>query len=80
MTGRSRVVLVGRAGCHLCDEARAVVAEVCGVLDVGWVEVNVDATDDLPPIYSEQVPVVLVDGAELAHYRIHPAVLRRALV
>ncbi len=25
-----RVQIIGRAGCHLCDEAEAVVAEVCG--------------------------------------------------
>jgi len=38
-----RVVLYGRAGCHLCDEARAVVARVCGDIGVAWAEVDVDA-------------------------------------
>lgn len=37
-----RVVLYGRAGCHLCDEARVVVARVCGDVGVAWAEVDVD--------------------------------------
>ncbi len=39
-------MLYGRAGCHLCDEARAVVARVCGDVGVPWVEVDVDADLD----------------------------------
>ena len=34
----ARVRLLGRAGCHLCDDARVVVAEVCGSLGVEWMD------------------------------------------
>lgn len=79
MTQHPRVVLFGRVGCHLCDEARAVVAAVCAALDVEWVERDVDADPDLRQRWSDVVPVVLVDSAEHARYRVDPASLRRAL-
>lgn len=79
MTQR-RVVLVGREGCHLCEEAREVVAAVCAALDVGWSEVALDEHPELPPAYDEMVPVVLVDGVEHAHWRVDAGALRRALL
>ena len=39
----TRVVLYGRAGCHLCDEAREVVRAVCAETGDGWTEVDIDA-------------------------------------
>lgn len=74
-----RVVLLGRAGCHLCYEARAVVVDVCSALGVTWVETDVDSDPDLRMRYSDLVPVVLVDGHDVAHHRVAPALLRRAL-
>jgi hypothetical protein len=76
----ARVVLVGRQGCHLCEQAREVVATVCGVLDVAWSEVSIDDHPGLPARYAEMIPVVLVDGAEHAYWRVDAAALRRALV
>jgi hypothetical protein len=77
---QQRVVLVGRDGCHLCEEAREVVAAVCAALDVGWSELRIEEQPDLPPSYSEKVPVVLVDGVEHAYWRVDAAALRRALL
>lgn len=75
----SRVVLYGRPGCHLCDDARAVVAEVCDADGVQWEERSIDADDDLLRRFGEKIPVVVVDGDEVAHWRIDPSTLRRAL-
>lgn len=79
MTDGPRVVLLGRVGCHLCDEARVVVAGVCDALDIAWVERDVDAEEDLRRRWSDDVPVVLVDSAVHARYRVDPASLRRAI-
>jgi hypothetical protein len=76
----TRVVLVGRDGCHLCDDAREVVAAVCAALDVTWSEVALDDHPDLTAAYAEKIPVVLVDGAEHAYWRVDPGALRRALL
>ena len=83
-TPDARVVLLGRAGCHLCDDARAVVEQVAAESGVEWAEVDVDvaAADDggaLQREYGEQVPVVLVDGVPRGFFRIDPARLRRAI-
>lgn len=76
----ARVVLLGRSGCHLCDEARVVVADVCSVLGQEWVERDIDGHPDLRRRYTEAVPVVLVDGVEIARYRLDRGMLRNALV
>jgi len=80
----SRVVLFGRAGCHLCDDARALVQRVCAETGDAWAEVDVD--DPAAPLTSsrredlgELVPVVEVDGVMRGYFRIDENRLRRAL-
>lgn len=74
-----RITLVGRDGCHLCDEAREVVRSVAADTGVGWREQCVDDDPDLLRQYSELVPVVLVDGRQHDFYRVDPVRLRAAL-
>jgi glutaredoxin len=78
---RARVVLYGRAGCHLCDEARDVVTAVCADQGVGWVEVDVDSdpTGTLAGQYGDYVPVVTVDGVQQGFWQVDAARLARAL-
>jgi hypothetical protein len=75
----ARITLVGRAGCHLCDDAREVVRRVADDTGAGWTELSVDDDPDLLARYSEQVPVVLVDGAQHDFWRVDEQRLRRAL-
>jgi len=80
----ARVVLYGRAGCHLCDVAREVVATAAGAAGVRWTEVDVDvaAAHDggaLRREYGERLPVVLVDGVALADFRVDADLLTAAL-
>jgi len=79
----ARVVLYGRAGCHLCDDARALVARVCADVGATWAEVDVDVpTSDgrvLADELGELVPVVDVDGVRRGYWRIDETRLRRAL-
>ena len=77
-----RVVLYGRAGCHLCDDARPVVAAVAAEAGAQWVEVDVDTGPDAADLrarYGDMVPVVTVDGVQQAFWRVDPERLRRAL-
>jgi len=74
-----RVVLYSRAGCHLCDDARAVVADVAGRAGTDWHEVDVDGDPALAAALGELVPVVEVDGVRQGYWRIDPQRLRRAL-
>lgn len=75
----TRVTLYGKAGCHLCEEARAVVEEVCGELGVGWVEVDIRSDEQLFRRFAEQIPVTFVDGAQHDFWRVDPDRLRAAL-
>ena len=75
----ARVRLVGKPGCHLCEDARAVVARVCAELGVDWDEVSILDDPALADLYWEQIPVTIVDGRVLDVWRVEPARLRAAL-
>lgn len=82
---RPRVVLFGRAACHLCAAARAVVAAVCAESDEPWDEVDIDAGGRAPDgrpladIYGELVPVVEVDGVRVGYWQIDADRLKDAI-
>jgi hypothetical protein len=73
------VILVGRPGCHLCDDARTVVAEVCDAAGIAWAEVSLLDDPELADRYAEQIPVVLVDGVVHDFWRVDAGRLRAAL-
>jgi hypothetical protein len=75
----ARVRLVGKPGCHLCDEARAVVARVCADVGEAWDEVSILDDPALADLYWEQIPVTLVDGEVLGIWHVDPERLRAAL-
>ncbi len=75
----ARVTLYSRPGCHLCDDARAVVAAVCADLAVAWTEVDITGDTDLHRRYGEQIPVTLVDGRQHDFWRVDERRLRAAL-
>lgn len=74
-----RVRLYGREGCHLCEEARAVVARVCADLGEEFEEVDVDTDPVLGGRFSDEVPVTFVDGRQHDFWRVDEARLRAAL-
>ena len=74
-----RVRLVGKPGCHLCDDARAVVAQVCAEAGVAWEEVSILDDPTLADLYWEQIPVTLVDGQVHSTWHVDTAGLRAAL-
>lgn len=75
----TRVVLYSRPGCHLCEDARAVIARVCADLDTAYEEVDITGSPDLVSAYGEQVPVTFVDGVQHDFWRVDERRLRAAL-
>jgi len=75
----ARVVVYSRVGCHLCEVAEQLVAEVCVETGDGWVRVDIDEDPDLTTRFTEQVPVTFVDGAQHDFWRVDPDRLRSAL-
>lgn len=74
-----RVTLISKPGCHLCDEARAVVEAVCRETGTPWEEKDITGDEALRDAYWEQIPVVLVDGEQHTFWRVDAGRLRREL-
>jgi glutaredoxin len=75
----SRVVLYGKAGCHLCEEAREVVERVRAKRSFELEEVDVSLDPVLHRRYGERIPVVAVDGEELGDFFVDAAELEARL-
>ena len=75
----ARITLIGKPGCHLCDDARLVVERVAADLGADVEERSILDDADLAERYGEQIPVVLVDGREHTFWRVDEARLRAAL-
>jgi len=72
------VTVYTRQGCGLCRTAEQVVARVArGRAEVRLVDIDRDET--LRDRYTVRVPVVAVDGREIAEHQVDPATLRQAL-
>ena len=69
------VVLVTRQGCHLCDQALALLRELGHEPHLA----DVDADDELFRLYDWRVPVVLADGVIVGEGRIAKETLKEAL-
>lgn len=74
-----RVVLYSKPGCHLCDDARVVVAAVCEELGETYDEVDITTSEELLARFGEEIPVTFVDGAQHDFWRVDPDRLRAAL-
>ena len=75
----SRVTLYSKPGCHLCDDARAVVERVCADLGTSYDEVDITTSPELTNAYADQIPVTFVDGRQHDFWRVDETRLRRAL-
>jgi glutaredoxin len=73
------VTLIGRPGCHLCDEAREVIRRVTAELGSSFEERDITQDEELYRMYWEQIPVTLVDGRQHDFWRVDEQRLRTAL-
>ncbi|MGW2838595.1 glutaredoxin family protein [Streptomyces sp. NPDC001493] len=73
------VTLLGKPGCHLCEDAKAVVDAVCAETGAALEEKDITRDEALYAQYWEQIPVVLIDGEQHTFWRVDPKRLRTAL-
>lgn len=76
------LAVVSRQGCHLCEEMVEVVRQTLPrtplrVLDLDLAHAAGEVDDILKSRWTTLVPVLLLDGEEVAHYRVDPQTLRR---
>jgi glutaredoxin len=72
----ARITLYGRAGCHLCDDARLVLERIGEPFD----EIDIESDDALLKRYLERIPVVALDGEELYDFFVDEPGLRRRVM
>ena len=82
-----RLTLIGKPGCHLCDDAREVVQAVMSEIEatdasrrVELAEVSILDDEALRARYAEEIPVLLIDGEVHNYWRIDPVRLKTALL
>lgn len=73
------ITLIGKPECHLCEDARAVVAGLAEELGFAWEELDILQDEELYRKYWEQIPVTLVDGKQHDFWRVDPQRLRKAV-
>ena len=78
-----QLTLIGKPGCHLCDDARDAIHRVTGALP-GASRIAVDERSilDEPELfdrYAEEIPVVLIDGRQHTYWRVDADRLTAAL-
>ena len=74
-----RLTLYGKAGCCLCDEAKAAVAEVREDIPFDFEEVDISLDPRLHREYGERIPVIDVNGEEAFELGVDAAALRNLL-
>lgn len=73
------VTLLTRAGCHLCDDAEALLGRLADELGFTYRRADVDHSATLRDTYGDRVPVVLIDGREHGYWRVEEQRFRRAV-
>jgi hypothetical protein len=82
-----QLTLIGKPGCHLCDDARTVVTDVMGTLAaepaapaLAFDERSILDDPALFEKYVEDIPVLLIDGKVHTYWRVDPVRLKTALL
>jgi glutaredoxin len=75
----SEVILYTRVGCHLCEDAEAVLRRLRAERPFELRLVDIDRDPELARRYGVRVPVVAVDGEDLFEYEVPLDLLRARL-
>ena len=65
-----QVIVYSRKGCHLCEIVKETLAKLHRRGGFSWREIDVDSSDDLRRQFSDEVPVVFIDGRKAFKYRV----------
>jgi glutaredoxin len=74
-----QIVLYGKPGCHLCDDARSLIERLAGSAPLQLREVDITSSRELFRRYDVVIPVVVVDGLIEIQAPITERALRDAL-
>jgi len=89
-----QLTLIGKPGCHLCDDAHAVVMAVLSELETSEPETSKPGSSGSPRLnqlsilddaalaerFADDIPVLMIDGEVHSIHRVDAAALRRRIV
>ena len=74
-----KLILYSRRDCCLCDEMKAVIAQVAATIPFEMEEIDVDCSAELVRQFSDQVPVLFINARKAFKYRVTATELTRKL-
>jgi glutaredoxin len=74
------VVVYSRKGCHLCEVVKESLVKLSRRGGFTWREIDVDSDADLRRQFSDEVPVVFIDGRKAFKYHMDEQEFLRKLV
>jgi glutaredoxin len=75
----TKVTIYSRQGCHLCDDAFNTLESLREELNFEIEVINIDIDPELIKLYSDQVPVIHIDGEHHDFYKVDPVRFRSSL-
>lgn len=73
------ILLYAKAGCHLCDEARAYLEDLAADAHLTFDEIDIRRDPAIFERYRYRIPVITVDGVERLEGRIEADDIRALL-
>ena len=73
------VTVYSRQGCHLCDDAENVLESLREELNFEIEVIDIDDDAELVKLYSDQVPVIHIDGIHHDFYKVDPLRFKSSL-
>jgi glutaredoxin len=71
MSAAHQVVVYSRKGCHLCEIVKESLAKLEKHNPFTWQEVDVDGDTELHRKFTDEVPVVFIDGRKAFKYHMN---------
>ena len=75
----AKLTLYSRRDCCLCDAMKAVIEEVAANLPLEIDEIDVDGSRETREKFTDQVPVLFIDGRKAFKYRVTAKQLAKKL-
>ena len=75
----TKVVIYSRVNCHLCEEAEKSVREVLTEIPFELEVIDINGDQELEKLYSEEVPVITINGDVHDYYKVDKQRLLKVL-
>ena len=75
----TQITIYSRTGCHLCDDAQKILESMQEELNFDIEVIDIDESAELIKLYSDQVPVIHIDGLHHDFYKVDPDRFRSSL-